>query len=54
MHHLEERLEVWEESLLHLLSQLDVSNQDQLILGSIILEQLESIHHMKYAGGQCS
>ena len=54
MHHLDERLEVWEESLLHLLSQLDINVQDQLVLGSIILEQVETISLMKYPKGECS
>jgi len=53
MHHLDERLEIWEESLLHLLSQLDVNSQDQLIVGSVIIEQVATIHEMKSPKGEC-
>lgn len=54
MHHLDDRLDIWEESILNLLSQLEAGNESQLVVASLILEQLATIHEMKYPQGHCS
>ena len=54
MHHLDDRLDIWEESILNLLSQLEAGNEQNLVVASIIIEQLATINEMKYPRGECS